>query len=335
MKIAVGSLTPASLVLASAGIIAVSSAISPLPHLEKPTVALIAVDDPLTAWEDVLQTASANATTLYDQWAADPFPALQQVGDNLAGYLANLPGDAGTISTQIVDDLQAAFAAAFEGSTNSFLADAIPALTNYQDLYDFAASPASGVLLGELGTVLSPILALNDSIQDIVSDLSGATPDLTAALDNLLDIPANIADAYLNGQFLDGTSPEIDLGSLISALGVAPYYSVDATLPLGGLLSTDGGSLLSALALSIGYAPPCSDDICFGEFSFQLGGAVGPLAALEVLAQDIAQAITPSSPAAADSLPDLSALLGSDLSTALTNVSAEFTTLTTDLLSLF
>lgn len=335
MKIAAGSLIPASLVLASAGVIAVSSAISPAPDVEKPAVALIAVDDPLTAWEDVLQTASTNATTLYDQWTADPFPVLQQVSDNLTGYLANLPGDAGTISTQIVDNLQAAFAAAFEGSTNSFLADALPALGHYQDLYEFAASPASGVLLGELGTVLSPILALNDSIQDIHGDLSGATPDLTAALNNLLDIPANIADAYLNGQFLDGTSPEIDLASLISALGVAPYYSVDATLPLGGLLSTDGGSLLSALALGIGYAPPCSDDVCFAEFEEQLGGAVGPVAALEVLAQDIAQAITPSTPAAADSLPDLSALLGSDLSTALTNVSAEFTTLTTDLLSLF
>jgi hypothetical protein len=335
MEIAARSRVASVVTLVGAGFIAISPVTLLLPNVEVPAVALTAVDDPLTAWEDVLQTASANATTLYDQWAADPFPVLHQVGENLTGYIDNFPTDAGEIATQIADNLQAAFTAAFDAGTTGplygIIESALPSLADYQSLYEFAASPVSGVLLGEVGTVLGPVLALKDSYQDFVSDLSGATPDTTAAVNDLLNIPANIADAYLNGQFLDGTSPEIDLSSLVSALGTAPYYSVDAELPLGGLLSTNAGSFFNALDLDVSYMPPCMPPICMSFESFQAGEAIGPIAALEALSQDVAQAITPTG--TADSLPDLATLLSGDLSTALANLPTEFSTLTTDLVN--
>jgi hypothetical protein len=68
-----------------------------------------------------------------------------------------------------------------------------------QSLLASTASPLSSVLLGDLGPILDPGLALENSIQDAL-----AAPDPQSALFDLLNIPANIADATLNGEFLDG-----------------------------------------------------------------------------------------------------------------------------------
>lgn len=325
-----------SVATAGAGAIVVTPAAPALLNgVESHAVTLTAVDDPITAFEDVLQTASANATALYDDFAAAPFPALQQFIVDLIGYAQNYPADTATIPTEIADHLKDVMAL-LDPAAGGLLYSALPGLEDDQMLYSFAESPVSGVVLGEVATILSPILALNDSYQDIVSDLSGAAPDTTAAFNEVVDIPANILDAALNGQFLDGTIPEIDLSPLVTALGpVAPYYSVtDPVLPLGGLLSPDGGSFLHSLAFEVGYFPPCLPSSCFVEEFLSLGTQVGPIGALEVLSQDVAQAIGWNGTGnPLEVVPDLTTLLGGDLSTTLTNLPTELSTLTTDILS--
>ena len=297
--------------LAGAGVVAVMPDLPSLPGIHADPVALTAVDDPLTAFEDVLQTASTNATDLYDNFAAAPFPALQQFAENLIGYADNYPADASTIPTDITAHINAV-ESLLDPSANGLLYDALSGTPDFQALYQFAESPLSGVALGEAEMILNPLLALNDSYQNIVTDLGGATPDTTAAFNELLDIPANILDATLNGQFLDGTTPEIDLSSLVTELGVAPYYSVGGPeLLLGGLLSPDGGSFLDALAYSVSYFPPCSDNVCFGEEQIGQGAQVGLLGALETLSQDVAEALGWSGPGNPfDAAADLSAAAG-------------------------
>jgi hypothetical protein len=300
-----------SIATASAGVVAVVACTPLLSGIHAGPVALTAVDDPLTAFEDVLQTASTNATALYDDFAAAPFPALQQFVENLIGYADDYPADATTISTDVMAHINAV-ESLLDPSANGLLYDALKGIGEFQALYQFAESPLSGVALGEAEMILNPLLALNDSYQNIVTDLGGATPDTTAALNELLDIPANILDATLNGQFLDGATPEIDLSSLVTDLGAAPYYSVDGPeLLLGGLLSPDGGSFLDALAYSVSYFPPCSDDVCFGEEQLGNGAQIGLLGALETLSQDVAEALGWAGPGNPfDAAADLSAAAG-------------------------
>ena len=307
MRIVIPSCIFAGVALAGAGVIAVTPVAQHIPEVQVHQVAPTAIDDPLTALDDVLQTASTNATALYDDFAAAPSPALQQFIQNLIDYADNYPADSATISTEIAAHLNS-LTSLLDPSAGGLLYNAVTGLSDYQALYQFAESPLSGVALGEVEMVLNPLLALNDSYQDIASDLTGATPDTTGALDEVLDIPANILDAYLNGQFLDGSIPEIDLNSLVTALGVAPYYSVDGpVLLLGGLLSPAGGPFLDALSYQVGYFPPCSPTSCFAEEQLSLGSQIGLLGGLETLSQDVAQALGWSGTGnPLDAAPDLS-----------------------------
>ena len=70
-----------------------------------------------------------------------------------------------------------------------------------------------------------------------------ATPDPQSALFDLLNSPANIADATLNGEFVDGTTPEIFLdragpGHRDGTRLQLPNSAMDTVSPLDDLLST-------------------------------------------------------------------------------------------------
>jgi hypothetical protein len=160
-----------------------------------------------------------------------------------------------------------------------------------------------------------------------------AAPDPQSALFDLLNSPANIADATLNGEFLDGTTPEINILPLLSLLpaGTLPP-SVDITsldLVLGGLLSP-GSSLLNGISATISGLPVSLT-----------GHAVGPIGSSIELDQAIAMALGFSFPTPAmdtvsplgDLLSTLTTALDGDLSTALTGLSTDFSALLTDSLA--
>jgi hypothetical protein len=136
---------------------------------------------------------------------------------------------------------------------------------------NFTGSPLSGILMGDIGTTLGPILQLNDDITSIVAALSGANPDYTTAFDDLLNIPANVTNAFLNGY------GDFDFTSGSGASGV---------LDLGGLLSP-GGSLINALGFTDTFG-----DCSIACATFEVPStAVGPIASMVELSQAIAEAI--------------------------------------------
>jgi len=91
----------------------------------------------------------------------------------------------------------------------------------------FLNSYGSGVLLGLLGPVLSPVAALINSVTAIVDAIG--TSDFLGALNELINIPANLVNGFLNGALLD-------LTPILGALGPdAPLDGVG--LRLGGLIS--------------------------------------------------------------------------------------------------
>lgn len=158
-----------------------------------------------------------------------------------------------------------------------------------QQLFDFLGSPMSGVVMGDIGTMLSPALQFNDDITAISEALSGATPDWGTAFQDLLNMPASITNSFLNGYgdvdllpVLDqlGISlPSLDLG----ALGIANLTGL--AVNLGGLLSP-GGSIFDAVGIGADVATP------LGPGSFDLAGlAVGPIGSMVELGQAIAAAL--------------------------------------------
>lgn len=117
-----------------------------------------------------------------------------------------------------------------DGLLGSSLPDLLPALglgdadlPVVQSLFDFLGSPSSGILIGEIGTMLSPALQFHDDITAISGALSGAGgPDLGTAFQDLPDLPVNMTNAFLNGY------GDVDLLPILDQFGDHPADAVTA-----------------------------------------------------------------------------------------------------------
>ena len=239
----------------SAGAIALAP-VQPLPSGPDLSTALrstLAVDlaaaiDPITPWIDTFQAAADNISGLVNTWGEQPLPVVQQIVANLGTYLSELPA-IGTIIEQAVANVGNAARAPFEADLNTLdpahtLAfQALPTLAPDipQGLSDFLTTSTSGLIIGLLGPVLSPVLALGAGIRTAVEALQ--TSDWAAAVNALINIPAAMVNAFLNG------GPTIDLTSLL-APSVLPNRLDSATVTLGGLLS-QGASIFNAVGLEV------------------------------------------------------------------------------------
>jgi hypothetical protein len=145
----------------------------------------------------------------------------------------------------------------------------------------FSGSPLSGVLWGAIGTTLGPAVQFDNDITAIGDALSGPTPDYMTALQELLNMPANVTNAFLNGY------GNIDLSTLLNDFGAQlPASDANLVLDLGGLLSP-GGSLLNGL----GFTETLGDcSIACASLDVPTS-AVGPIASMIGLDQAIAEAI--------------------------------------------
>ena len=199
-------------VIAAAPIVAPPTPAIQIP-VESHSVALSADTDVLTRWVEAFNTASNNATTLSQFFFEAPGAALQQAVVNQVGYLGDVlndPASVGTVFQTIGDNLQKAFQAATMQGLPDDINDPglIPvlALSNNSEhtlilalfptflpadtpefvtpLLHFLASPVSGVLIGFAGPLISPAVAALNSIQ----------------AGDLLNLPANVVDGFLNGQ---------------------------------------------------------------------------------------------------------------------------------------
>jgi len=223
-------------------------------------VDLAAAIDPFTPWVNTIQAASDNIAGLVNTWVEMPLPILQQVVANQVTYIGELPA-IGTIIGQVVANVGNAVRAPFAVDLNTLdpahaavyalLPTISPDLP--QGLLDFLTSSASGLLIGVIGPVLSPVLALGSSIRTAIGALQ--TSDWAAAVNALINIPAAMVNAFLNG------GPTIDVTSLVNSTIPIPPPSVlnNATITLGGLLS-QGASIFNAVALDasikLGPLPP-------------------------------------------------------------------------------
>ncbi len=273
--------------------------VAPISHSPVPLPAIstaLAVDlaasiDPITPWIDTFQAAADNIGGLFNTWAAQPFPIIQQVIANQLTYLGELPA-IGTIIEQVLGNIGAAIQAPFAADPSTLdafhqLAFAtLPQIADIpQALLDFTASPTSGLLIGLIGPFVAPVIALVDSVGSIVDALGNS--DFLGALNDLINIPANLANAFLNG------GQSIDLTGLLAPLVPAGTAVLnDANLVLGGLLS-QGGSLFNALGVDVTVCitPKCTPPLT-GLNVAGPGNPAGIFGSLIALTTAVADAIT-------------------------------------------
>ncbi len=248
-------------------------------------------------------------------------PILNQVVSNLATYLGELP-DFGTIISQVFENLSNGFMAPFEAGVeesgrpfNSALlpvspynqnVNAVPyfalpifgdtsqrdvwallptlagaeAYASLKPILDFLSTPVSGVLVGAIGPIVAPVLAVVNSISNTIELLRES--NFGGALTELINIPANVIGAVLNG------GQTLDLTPVLSLLGVTLPDSIQSIgLKMGGLLSP-GGVGFDALAAVAAIPDVLSVDVP--------GLPIGPIGALAGLANYVSKSIVVAPP---------------------------------------
>lgn len=319
-------LTAAGVVVA-AGMIAATPGISPVQagvqhDIQADAVRLTAGWDPFAPLQAAFDTAKANGTILGDNFLLAPGVGLQQAIVNQIGYAKQLfddPSSFEAVSQQFAanamkvltgltligadEKTRDAVVKHTLGGMHGMALDMFPGFLAegvdpeaFSAVMSVLASPLSGVLIGSIGPVVSPAVALLNSAVAISNALQAG--DSTTALSSLLGVPAGMVDAFLNGANLnlDALAPMInDAGLIKDTVTIAGL-----NIAFGGLLtpgSTDrstyeytdedgnkvtipsvGGSIFNSLGM----------DIKLGALPISVKGeAVGPIGALQGLSQTV------------------------------------------------
>lgn len=337
--------------LIGAGVVAVTPVAAPAPADTAPAVQLTAGFDPLGLWQDVLNTASANFTAIAQDYNETPLPVLQQVIVNQSSFLNDLLNGRFGVLGDMWDNLKAALGAplnqfipaadspisgSLDSSHHTLLAlilGALPVLypgdpamqQTVRSLLEFASTPAAGWLIGELGVIASPILQFRDDIGGIIGALTGPDRDWTTALQDLINMPANLTGAIVNGYGVVDLLPILDRFGI--DLPTPPLTSITRLeLDLGGLVSP-GGSIFNAISVTV--SPRIGPNIVNVD-----GSPAGPWASLTQLVQAMAQAIgwnTVGNPLTHLELPTIGSAQAADLGDVFPPLSAAFDTAWGDL----
>ncbi len=239
-------------------------------------VNLAAATNPITLGLTVWNTSETAFTALVNSALNPPLPTLQQVGANWLRYGSELP-DFGEIFNSIVTNFQAAIKAPFAVDTStltglhptiwSLLPSLITIPPALQPILDFTTTYTSGALIGLVGPIVAPIIAFGNSLQAAWTALNAG--QLQDAVNEIINIPANMINAFLNG------GKVLDLTPLVKSL--LPSEVTSLGIMLGGLLSP-GGSLFNSLDIvaNVGFGAIPVPGVPAGTFGslVALGGVI-------------------------------------------------------------
>lgn len=306
----------AGVALVGAGMITVTPVATPLleSHLVH-DVALTADLDFTGAWSDALSTAQANLAALQTA-AQDANAALTEALNNadpsnlsleeVGAALTFLAGDQKTFIDPLTAWTLNGAGPDADISVDATHALLFPILTNQAgdlapglfptipepipEIVNFLASPLSGVLIGALGPSIAPLVALFNSVEAISANLGGEDPDSMAALQGLINIPANMFNGWLNGATLNldfliptiseaGLLPEgADITSLSFAFGgmtTPGLVGADPSdLETFGDVIPGGGSILNSLGITLSITDPLELELPFLAHGVGLTGAL-------------------------------------------------------------
>jgi hypothetical protein len=295
MQVAVRSYLTAGIAAVGATAIALAPIQPTLPDVQVPSshvmsVNLAAAINPIEAWVQVVQGAVTNVGGLVDQVVASPFPVTGQLIDNQLANLSLL----GTTAQQTIQSLLSAAQAlptALQTSFQQLAAGQIVDAFNTLVLYSLqAALPLVGGLgaaiqitqnavqnlanvigvipdvilasgLGAIAPVVSTMTAGAQTVQDVIDAVG--TGDFAGALGTLINAPATLTGAFLNGYptsfFPAGllspwTGSAFDSGPISIALALRDEIA-GALFPVGQQPTQQAAALKSASAQKTAPAP--------------------------------------------------------------------------------
>lgn len=331
MQYALRPYVTAGVAVLGAGMIAVTPMTAASVVGTSPALRLTAGEGFFDTWQNVFDTATANGTQLANNFLIAPEVGLQQFIVNqqaLWGDVANgtttfqdalaqiqdtfqTLGSALTLDVDTSEDAGKAIWDAvtphtldgLRGIIISLLPGMLPEDSELDPeqvtgILQFLSSPLSAMLIGSLSPGISPLVALSNSFTEISDALNGDTPDFEAALNAMLNIPANMVNGFLNGADLNldallpaindaGYLPEgMELTALDFAFGglLSPGVSSGAgdqgtyTFPDGTTVDPVGGSLFNNLGLTLTGVP------ILNELTLT-SVPIGPIAAMEQWSQ--------------------------------------------------
>ncbi|CAJ1502832.1 outer membrane porin GjpA [[Mycobacterium] holstebronense] len=234
----------AGVALVGASLVAVTPVAAPLSTMsavQAPAVALTG------AFQDVINAASANVTTMLNNWYLAPGVGMQQFWANQMDYADQLLNDRSGSINSVTEQIQLHLNAVISGwALQDATAETRTTILNHtmdnthqlmfgqvagyippdvdadsiMPIIDYLGSPASAVLMGSIGPMISPWIALLNGITDG---------------DNPFDILINMGGAFFNGATLD-------LGALLPMINASGYFPAGMNMDhldfaFGGLLS--------------------------------------------------------------------------------------------------
>jgi hypothetical protein len=250
-------------------------------------VELAATIDPIQPWVDLIQATVANTATITQQvFNPGPgLPILNALGSNLGVYLGELP-NIGAIVNEILGNVKAGIAAPLDqnlddnplgggpdvswNTNNTTVVTCLfatncgangftkfqttgllvntPGFDELGPLINVLSSPLSGALVGFLSPGLSAFAQVIDSVNVVTTAVT--TGNWAKALNEVINLPANLLNAYLNG------GKQLDLTQIVER--VAPVLGLN--IPAGTKLGLATGGLLSpGVALGGGsFDPPAN-----------------------------------------------------------------------------
>jgi hypothetical protein len=275
-----------------------------------------------SAWDEVFNTAQQNMTQMLNNYYLAPGIAFQQFIANQNDYAQQLmddPTNITAVTEQIrhnLDGLLTGFTLSnpTEETLNTVLSHTLAAgdLANgtfgWYDLFagplasiaaglfpadlipiiHFLASPLSGMIMGSVGPMIAPMVALLNSITDHDSfgdtlanmfgaSLNGATLNLDPLLPMINEVAGGLLPAGLGINHLD-----IAFGGLLSAGHVAidPYQVLGANGDVVADTPAVGGSILNSVGIDLTGVP------ILGTISIA-SNPIGPMGAMEAWGQTV------------------------------------------------
>jgi len=311
----------AGVAVVTAGLIAATPMVPRIPDIQLPDVqtrdvALTSGDADLAApWIDQFNIASENATTLLNTFYEAPYIGLQQAIANESGFLQGFfENPTSSTVTDVMGQMQDNLTAVLTGydlqnatgyggivgtttgtvllhtldGSHSLMFGEIPGYLPAGDaalitpIINFLGSPESGILMGDIGPFVSPLVALinsigaGDDLNTTLADMygaffNGATLSLNGLLPTINDL---IGSEFPPGMVLGNL--DIGFGGLLSPGSVGDYAP---TNPEG--FQGVGGSIFNSVGLYFSGVPK------LGVLNL-VSQPVGPIGALEGWAQTIA-----------------------------------------------
>lgn len=240
------------------------------------------LEDATKALTDAVHTHSSGLTDLFEN-PKELLAALSFLGTDEKKFLQPLS----------LDTLSNNHGLLFDVLLDPSALGTTPLDPDIMDVIQFLSSPASAELIGALGPEISPFIALFNDIDAIQAALSGSTPNITTALQDLVNIPGNMLNGLLNGATLNLDSLVPDLAKadlpLPSGMDITGLSYDFGGLLTPGVVTGDGdnagigGSIFNGLGLNLDGVPVLSTLDIHGHGVSMAGG----LASIENVLADV------------------------------------------------